>query len=178
MKSYCTFFFLNLILFIFLYSSFLLVIHFIHISVYMSIPISQFIPPPLSPLGVHTFVLYICVSISALQTGSSAHSFFIWILNLFWPIRKNYIEILIGTSINLCINIGSTVSLISDLVLCPSIKCYHFLHLDPILVFLDLFLVIYLFYCAYEWDASHFNFFFFFKIYLLFILFTFGCAGS
>ena len=30
----------------FLYSRFLLVIHFIHISVYMSIPISQFIPPP------------------------------------------------------------------------------------------------------------------------------------
>ena len=35
----------------------------------MSIPISQFIPPPppalpLSPLGVHTFVLYVCVSIS------------------------------------------------------------------------------------------------------------------
>ena len=28
-------------------------------------------PLPLSPLGVHTFVLYICVSISALQTGSS-----------------------------------------------------------------------------------------------------------
>ena len=26
--------------------------------------------PRLSPLGVHTFVLYICVSISALQTGS------------------------------------------------------------------------------------------------------------
>ena len=26
---------------------------------------------PLSPLGVRTFVLYICVSISALQTGSS-----------------------------------------------------------------------------------------------------------
>ena len=37
----------------------------------MSVAISQFIPsppnPPLSPLGVHTFVLYICVSISALQ---------------------------------------------------------------------------------------------------------------
>ena len=67
-----TFFFLFCI---FLYSTFLLVIHFTHISVYMSIPISQFIPPPpppsLSPLGVHTFVLYICVSISALQTGSS-----------------------------------------------------------------------------------------------------------
>ena len=33
--------FLNFILFTFLYSSFLLVIYFIHISVYMSIPISQ-----------------------------------------------------------------------------------------------------------------------------------------
>ena len=31
------------------------------------------IPPPLSHLGVHTFVLYICVSISALQTDSSVH---------------------------------------------------------------------------------------------------------
>ena len=62
--------FLNFIYF--LYSRFLLVIYFIHISVYMSIPISQFIPPPppaplLSPLGVHTFVLYICVSIPGLQ---------------------------------------------------------------------------------------------------------------
>ena len=61
-------FFLNFwILFIFLYSRFLLVIYFIHIGIYMSIPISQFIPPPppppppLSPLGVHTFVLYIWV---------------------------------------------------------------------------------------------------------------------
>ena len=40
--------FLNFILFIFLYI-FLLVIHFIHISVYMSVPISQFIPPPPHP---------------------------------------------------------------------------------------------------------------------------------
>ena len=67
------------ILFIFLYSRFLLVTNFIHISVYMSIPIAQFStppsPPPLSPLGVHTFVLYICVSISALQTGSSVPFF-------------------------------------------------------------------------------------------------------
>ena len=67
------FFFLFLLNFIFLYSRFLLVIHFIHISVYMSIPISHFITPPppplpLSSLGVHTFVLYICVSISVLQT--------------------------------------------------------------------------------------------------------------
>ena len=73
-------FFLNFILFIFLSSRFLLVINFIHISVYMSIPIAQFITPPpphppLSPLGVHMFVLYICVSISALQTGSSVPFF-------------------------------------------------------------------------------------------------------
>ena len=57
-----------------------LIIYFMHISVYMSIPISQFIPPPppcplLSPLGVHTIVLYICVSIFALQTGSSVPFF-------------------------------------------------------------------------------------------------------
>ena len=130
-----------------LYRRFLLVICFIHISVYMSISISQFItpPPPLplsplvsihlfstsvsqflpcrpvhlyhfsrfhiyaliydifpvsythhcihvnpnrpvqhttipnpsrfSPLGVHTFVFYICVSTSALQTGSSVPFF-------------------------------------------------------------------------------------------------------
>ena len=32
-------------------------------------------PPPFSPLGVHTFVLYISVSISALQTGSSVPFF-------------------------------------------------------------------------------------------------------
>ena len=34
-------------------------------SVQMSIPISQFIPAPF-PLGIHTFVLYVCVSVSAL----------------------------------------------------------------------------------------------------------------
>ena len=67
--------------FFFKYSRFLLVIYFIHISVYMSIPISQFITPPpppsppLSPLGIHMFVLYICVSISAMQTGSSVPFF-------------------------------------------------------------------------------------------------------
>ena len=32
-------------------------------------------PLPLSPLGVHTFVLHICVSISALQIGSSVPFF-------------------------------------------------------------------------------------------------------
>ena len=79
-RHWLPFFFNFRILFIVLYSRFLLVINFIHISVYMSIPISQFItppplPPPLSPLGVHTFVLYICVSISALQTSSSVYHF-------------------------------------------------------------------------------------------------------
>ena len=64
-------FFLNFILFIFLYSRFLLVIH-LYILVYTrpsQSPSSSHHhppPPPLSPLGVHTFVLYICVSISAL----------------------------------------------------------------------------------------------------------------
>ena len=44
--NFRTFSFFFWILFIFLYCRFLLVIHFIHISVYMSIPISQFITPP------------------------------------------------------------------------------------------------------------------------------------
>ena len=43
-------FFFEFLNFIFLYSRFLLVIYFIHISVYMSIPIAQFItPPPQAP---------------------------------------------------------------------------------------------------------------------------------
>ena len=76
----------------FIYSRFLLVINFIHISVYMSIPISQFITPPppppprLSPLRVHTFVLYICVSISSLQTGSSVPFFRFHIYALIYDI--------------------------------------------------------------------------------------------
>ena len=45
------------------------VIYFIHSikSVYKSVPISQFI----CPLDIHTFVLYICASISALQISPS-----------------------------------------------------------------------------------------------------------
>ena len=39
------------------------------------IPISQFILPLFSPLGVHTFVRDICVSISVLQIGSSVPFF-------------------------------------------------------------------------------------------------------
>ena len=41
----------------------------------MSIPISQFIPPPHPPLSVHTFILFICVSILALQIGSPVPHF-------------------------------------------------------------------------------------------------------
>ena len=50
-----------------LYSGFSLVIYFIHSRVYTFIPISQFIPPHFSPVGVHMFVLYVWISISALQ---------------------------------------------------------------------------------------------------------------
>ena len=46
-----------------------------HSSVYMLIPISQSIPPPLFLLGIHTFVLYICISIS-LKISSSIP--FLW----------------------------------------------------------------------------------------------------
>ena len=54
-----------------LYSKFSLVISFIHSSVC----VCQFQTPnlsfPLSPLGFHTFVFYICVSIPASKIGSS-----------------------------------------------------------------------------------------------------------
>ena len=59
-----------------LYSRFELVIHFIH-SVNMSICQSQS-PSPSHfpcPLGVHKFVVYVCVSISALQINSSVPFF-------------------------------------------------------------------------------------------------------
>ena len=44
----------------FLYGRFLLVIHFIHISVYMSIPISQFITPPPAPATFPPWCPYVC----------------------------------------------------------------------------------------------------------------------
>ena len=59
------------VMFPMLYDRFSLAIYFIHSSVYMSIPISQFIHPPSFPLGIHIFVLYVCVSISAWQLRSS-----------------------------------------------------------------------------------------------------------
>ena len=63
-----------------LYSKFQTVVYFIHSinSVFMSIPVSQFLPPyssPPPPLGIHTFVLYLCVSVSALQIRSSVPFF-------------------------------------------------------------------------------------------------------
>ena len=42
-------FFVFVFVFVFLYCRFLLVIHFMHISVYMSIPITQFSTPPSPP---------------------------------------------------------------------------------------------------------------------------------
>ena len=51
-----------------LYSRFSLLIYFrpsIN-SVYMSVLISQFIPPLLPHFDVHTFVLYVCASVSHL----------------------------------------------------------------------------------------------------------------
>ena len=45
------------------------------IHVNPNLPIQHTTPTPLSLLGVHTFVLYICVSISALQTSSSVPFF-------------------------------------------------------------------------------------------------------
>ena len=72
------FIYLFIYLFIIFYTAGSYLLSILYILVYMSIPISQFITPPplpLSPLGVHTFVLCICVSTSALQTGSSVPFF-------------------------------------------------------------------------------------------------------
>ena len=76
--------------FTFLYSRSLLVINlfflihhqfYTHQCIYVNpnLPIHPTTTTPtlLSPLGVQTFVLYICVSISALQTGSSVPFFYI-----------------------------------------------------------------------------------------------------
>ena len=49
--------------------------YFIHISVYMSIPISEFIPYPRFPPFVSICLFSTSVSISALQTGSSVPFF-------------------------------------------------------------------------------------------------------
>ena len=61
-----------------LYRGFSLVVYFIRSinSVYVSTPVSQFIPlSPFFPLGICMFILYICVSTSALQKSSSVAFF-------------------------------------------------------------------------------------------------------
>ena len=51
-----------------------LTVYFIYKSVYMLVPVSQFIPPPLHSL-IYTFVLYVCDSISVFQINSSVTFF-------------------------------------------------------------------------------------------------------
>ena len=58
-------------------------------GVYISTPISQFIPPLTSLLGVHVFILYICVSISVLQIRSSIP--FFWIPHKYIHINMWYL---------------------------------------------------------------------------------------
>ena len=62
----------------------------------MSIPISQFIPPPL--LGVHPFVLNVYVSISFLQTGSSVPFFYISHIQAFQLLRSIISSIVLVSS--------------------------------------------------------------------------------
>ena len=76
--------------FLVLYNRFSLVIYFIYSSVYMSIPISQFIPTLPSPLVNHKIIFYVCDSISALQISSSVPFFWIPHISIsmsfsFWP---------------------------------------------------------------------------------------------
>ena len=56
-----------------LYSRFLLATYFTHDGAYMLIPTSQLIAP--APYHIHRSSLYVCLSISALQIGSSVPFF-------------------------------------------------------------------------------------------------------
>ena len=49
----------------------------IHVNCNLAIHHTPPTPPPLSPIGVHTFVLYICVSVSVLQTSSYVPFFYV-----------------------------------------------------------------------------------------------------
>ena len=64
---------------------FSLVIYFIPSinSIYVSIPISQFLPPPPFPLGIHTFVLYVCVYFFFLFFFFNSYFIYLFILFLF-----------------------------------------------------------------------------------------------
>ena len=59
-----------------LHSRSLLVIYFIYKSVYMSIPISQFIPLSLLNPGNHKLIFYICKSVSVWEISSFVSFFF------------------------------------------------------------------------------------------------------
>ena len=61
---------------------FSLVTYFIHGCVYMLIPISQFMPPLFFPLGVHTFVLCLCVSCLCFANRLICYH---WILHMIKP---------------------------------------------------------------------------------------------
>lgn len=78
--------------FLVLYSRFSLVFYFIHISKYVSPDLPTHGTPP-SPLGMHKFVPYICVSISASQINSSVSLFLDsrynhWLLSGWVPKRQ------------------------------------------------------------------------------------------
>ena len=53
-----------------------LIAYLFYSRVCTSVPIFQFVPPPPSPFSIHRFVLYIRVSISALQISSSVSFFY------------------------------------------------------------------------------------------------------
>ena len=55
-------------------SRFPLAIYFARGGVHVSIEISRYIPPPF-PRCVHTSILYVCVSVHALQIGSSVRGY-------------------------------------------------------------------------------------------------------
>ena len=56
------------------YSKFPLALYFTYVNLYVSTLLSQFIPPSPSPTE-STSVLYVCISIPALQIGSAVPSF-------------------------------------------------------------------------------------------------------
>ena len=61
--------------------------------IYMSIPIPNLSQPP-PPLGVHTCVLYVCVSVYALQIGSSVPFSRLYIYVLIYEIHFSFSDLL------------------------------------------------------------------------------------
>ena len=69
------------------YSSFPLAVYFTHCSGYMSVLLFQFIPPSRFPPCVYKSVLYVSISIPALQIDSSV-VFLSWRMALSWEHSK------------------------------------------------------------------------------------------